>query len=173
MADTEPLNLFNFIDFLEAQNFTPNTANEARAFIFNNLEFTFGTTYDINELYGAFADVGVTTPFGIFQNIVNLRNEFPGEGNAIQILAPTSPIPNEMMPLLGGNFNNDYFTGYTVTFYDPDIDETITKDFYITYDQQLTPAQLRQAASQDFATRYNVQVMSVELRRSYQTFKTG
>ena len=164
-------NIFDFIDYLEGQNFTPGTANENRIFMFNTLEAGLSASLPLPELEGAYAELGISIPDATYTLTAQILEETQGAGNVIQILAPTSQIPGIDLPVItNGDWKNDYVSYFHVTFYDPDIEETITKKYYLTFDNQFTPSSLRAAASADFATKYGVQVTNIQLDRIYRTF---
>lgn len=163
-------NLFDFIDYLESLNPVSGTANENRAFVFNTINAGFNVVDNPADLLSAYASVGISIPESAFTAIFNLRLESEAPGNIIQILAPNSVIPGLELGTINGDFATDYVSYFHITFYDPDIDEYITKKRYLLFDDTLTPSQLTNEISNDFETKYKVRVTNVALDRIYRTF---
>lgn len=162
--------VFDFIDYLEDFNPVSGTGNENRAFIFNTLGAASNVTDDPQTLISAYASVGIPTTENIFSTILKQVEVSDSPANLIHILAPNSVIPPFGLGAIDGNFSTDFFAAYHVEFYDADIDEVLSKKYYLLYNDTFTPADLVSAATNDFQTRYKVKVTNIALDRVYRTF---
>lgn len=164
-------NLFDFIDYLVKENPISGSANHNRAFIYDTIGYGYGAVTDPLDLQVAYESVGIHVPESAFSAIANLRMETDAPGNVIQVFAPNSLIPTfDLSVQSGKDFKTDFSAYYTVNFYDPDIDEYLSKEYFLRYDDVFTPAELARAASNDFETKYSVRVINVALNRVYRTF---
>lgn len=172
MSEESPItNLFDFIDYLQTQNPVLGTANHNRAFIYDTIGSGFGAVTDPLDLQVAYESVGIHVPESAFKAISDLRMETDAPGNVIQIFAANSVIPTfDLSVQSGKDFKTDFSAYYTVNFYDPDIDEYLSKEYFLRYDDVFTPAELAQAALNDFETKYSVRVINLALNRVYRTF---
>jgi hypothetical protein len=160
-------NPFEFIDYLESFGRSSGTANENRAFIFNTIASGFNAFDNPDELFGAYIDVGITVPRSAFDSILENRQTFSGYGQMIQILAPTSLIPGSDLAEFNGNLGSNYIVYGDITFVNNITGDIIQKGYYVTFDDEMTPSQIKASMSSDYATHYNVNVLSVDMQRIF------